>query len=545
MLRSASAALSALRKVFANADIRRAEIAWMLGYAAEWAWLVALFVYAFGIGGVPSVGLIGVARALPAGLLAPAVSSLTDRLPRRRVLLMVHAGRGGLIGLAAVSLASGAPPLPIFVIASLEGLLAVLHRPTYMALMPSLARAPEELVASNAASSTMEGVGTLIGPALGGALVAVGVVPITFAAPAAIFGLAALIVLGIRPAQALRTVRTEAGRLALLVSGVRALAEHRHAALLLGLFGAQIFVRGMLNVMLVAASIHLLGMGEEGVGYLNAAMGFGGFAGALLAMTLVGRASLAPYFSLGLVMWGSPILLIGLLPIAPVALLVLAVLGAGNAMLDIAGFTLVQRSVPNAVRGRVFGMLEAIVMVGLSAGSALAPLLVATLGLRGALVATGALLPALAIATWPKVRKTDAMSVIPARQLQLLRGVPMFGLLPLTVLEQVASDATERRFAAGTRLIAQGEMGDRFYVLEAGEAEARVDDHFARRLGAGDAFGEIALLHDVPRTATVTATTDVSAYVLDRVAFVCAVTGDRQSLAAAETLIGERMATHG
>ena len=541
MLRSLSAVISALHRVFSNSDIRRAELAWMLGYLGEWAWLVALVVFAYRVGGVAAVGLVGVARTLPAGLLAPALSSLTDRLPRHRVLSAVHTGRAALIGLAALSVWGDWSPWVVVAVAPFDGLLAVLHRPTHMALMPSLARAPDELVATNAASSTMEGFGTLIGPAIGGALVALGAVPLTFAVPSFVFLVAAVTIAGIRPAQALRLTRNGAGHWSGLSSGIRVLIERPHAALVLGLFGAQVFVRGLLNVLLVAASVQLLALGEEGVGFLNAGIGAGGLVGAMLAMALVGRARLAPSFSLGLVVWGSPILLLGLVPVAVVAVLALAVLGAGNAVLDVAGFTLVQRIVPNAVRGRVFGVLEALVMLGLSIGSALAPLLVAALGLRGALIATGALLPLLAVLTWPKVRETDALAIIPAREMELLRRVPMFRLLPLTVLEQVADDATEQTFAAGTRLIGQGEVGDRFYVLATGEAEIDVDGHVVRALGPGDSFGEIALLRDVPRTATVTAATGGSVFVLDRQAFVCAVTGDRQSMAAAEQVIGERL----
>jgi MFS family permease len=535
-------AISALRRVAANPDIRRAETAWMLSYAAEWAWLVALFVYAYGVGGVATVGLAGLVRTLPAGILAPALSSLADRLPRHRVLLGIHAGRGSLVGLAAINLAVGGPPWVVFVIAALEGLLGVLHRPTYMTLMPSLARAPEELVASNAASGTMEGIGTLVGPAVGGILIALAAPWATFAVPSATFFVAAAIVLGIRPAQQLLATPAAERGWSVMAGGIRAMIQYPHAGWLLGLFGAQIFVRGLLNVLLVGASVQLLGLGEEGVGLLTAAMGAGGFVGALLAMTLVGRARVAPFFTMGLILWGTPILIIGLLPNAGLAVLVLVVLGVGNAILDVAGFTLLQRTVPNAVRGRVFGMLESIVMLGLAAGSVVAPVMVNVLGLQGALIAAGVVLPAAAVLTWPLVRRTDDLAVIPAREMAVLRGVPMLHFLPLTVLEQIAEAAHPARFAAGSPIIRQGDAGDSFYVLAEGSAAASVDGHTVRHMQAGDSFGEIALLENVPRTATVTAETDAEAYLIDRAAFVCAVTGDRQSLAAAQDVIGERLA---
>jgi MFS family permease len=540
MMHSLTVAVSALRRAFANPDIRRAELGWMTGWAAEWAWLVALFVFAFEAGGLAVVGLVGLARTLPAALLAPAISSLTDRLPRHRVLLGVHSGRAVLIGLAALSVAADWTPLVVYVVAPLDGLLAVLHRPTHMALMPSLARSPEELVAANVASSTLEAIGILAGPVIGGLLVATDWAALTFAAPAVAFAVAAGIVIGLRPGQQIRRVAERVGRLSVLLGGVRALAAYPHAALLLSLFGAQTLVRGILSVLLVVASVELLGLGSEGVGYLNAAIGAGGLMGALTAVVLVGRARLAPPFFLGLVLWGGPILLVGLVPWAGVALLSLAVVGAGNAVLDVAGFSLIQRSVPNAVRGRVFGMLEAIVMLTVGVGAALAPLLVALLGVQGALVATGLALPVLALVSWPWVSATDAHAIIPARELALLRGVPMLRLLPLTVLEQVASDLTAVHVAAGAEVIRQGEVGDRFYIVAEGTADVSVDGRQVRRLQAGESYGEIALLRDVPRTASVTASGDLVTFMLERDAFIHAVTGDRQSMHAAEAVIAER-----
>ena len=542
MLQRLAVAVDALRRVLVNPDIRRALLAWMLGYAGEWSWLVALWVYAYQTSGVVAVGILGLARTLPAALLSPALSTITDRLPRHRVLLAIHIGRASLVGLAAIAIIAGLPPLLVYAIAPLDAFLGVLHRPTHMPLMPALARSPEELVASNVASSTFEGIGTLIGPALGGLLIATTTPAWGFAVPAVVFGMAALSVSGIHPAQALRREERHGGVLATLFGGIGALVDYPRAGLVVGLFWAQIIVRGLLNVLLVVAAVELLSVGEQGVGYLNAAIGAGGFLGVLATVTLVSRRKMAGPFAIGLVLWGTPIALIGLLPWAPAAVLFLAVLGLGNAVLDVAGFTIMQRSVPNAVRGRIFGVLESGVMLGSGIGSAVAPLLLALLDIRGALIATGLLLPALAVITWRWVARSDADAVIPERELAILRGVPMLAPLPMTILEQVASDLAVRTYQDGDRIIQQGEVGDRFYILVAGRAEAVTDGQRLREMGPGDSFGEIALIRDVPRTASVVAVGAVEAFALDCSAFLAAVCGDKRSSSAAEAVVRERLA---
>lgn len=542
MIRRLAAAGDALRRVLVNPDIRRALVAWMLGYAAEWSWLVALWVYAYQTSGVVAVGVLGLARTLPAALLSPALSTLTDRLPRHRVLLAIHLGRATLVGLAAVAIVTGMPPLVVYAIAPLDALFGVLHRPTHMPLMPALARSPEELVASNVASSTFEGIGTLAGPALGGLLVAYASPTWGFAVPALLFGIAAVSVSGIRPSQALRREARLGGLAATLFGGISALLEYPRAGLIVGLFWAQIIVRGLLNVLLVVAAVELLDVGEQGVGYLNSAIGAGGFIGVVATVTLVSRRRMAGPFAIGLVLWGTPILLIGLLPLAPAAILFLAVLGLGNAVLDVAGFTIMQRNVPNAVRGRVFGVLESGVMLGTGIGSGLAPLLLAILDVRGALIATGLLLPTLAALTWRWVARADADAVIPERELELLRGVPMLSPLPMTILEQVAGDLAEVSYADGQPIIREGEVGDRFYILASGRTSVTAGDVERAELGPGDSFGEIALVRNVPRTASVVAIGKVQAFALHRDSFCAAVSGDLRSTRAAEDVVAHRLA---
>jgi MFS family permease len=536
------AAAASMLRVIGNRDIRRSLLAWLAGNGAEWAWLVALFVYAFDSGGLAVVGLVGLARTLPAAILAPALGSVTDRFPRHRVLLVVNAGRCVMLTTATLAVLAGWSPLLVYTLAALDGLLAVLHRPAYMSMLPSLARSPDDLVGANVASSTVEAVGILGGPVLGGLLVATGATALTFAAPALLLALAAVSIGGVRPAPT-RRASSRAGVAETVFGGLRAVAAHPHAALMLGLFSVQTLVRGVLSVLIVAGAVQLLAMGQSGVGYLNAAIGAGGVAGAVAALALVGRARMAPGIVLGMVLWGLPIFAVGLAPVAVVALASLAALGAGNAILDVAGFSLLQRSVPNAVRGRVFAILESLVMLTVGIGAALAPILVDWLGVQGAWIATGLVLPLLGLASWRALARADSRAVIPARELALLRGVPMLRVLPMTVLEQLASDLEPVRFAAGEPIIRQGDVGDRFYIIDSGQVEVRIGDRIIRREGPGESFGEVALLRDVPRTAGVVAASDAELFALGREAFTSAVTGDYQSLRAADEVIDTRLAT--
>ena len=541
------AAWAALRRAMANRSIRSMQLGWLTAIAAETAFVVSLLVFAYGVGGVLLVGVAGMLRTLPAALSAPFLGMLADRLPRERVLLGVHVGRGAAIGLAAVAVAVELPAAVVFGCAVVEGMLATLHRPTTMSLLPALARSPDELVGGNVTVSVGEGLGVLTGPALGGALLLVGAPWLGFGVPAMGFGIAAVSTLAIgRSHSVAPAADIEPGaKLREALGGIRALRADRHARLLVGVVGTQTFVRGLLGVLLVAASVQLLGLGESGVGYLHSAIGAGGFIGAMVALSVILRISLSGPLGWSLAAWGLPILIVGLVPHAAVALLMMAVIGAANAVLDVSAFTLLQRNIPNRVRGRVFSVLEAVVALTIGIGSLIAPLLVELLGLRGALIATGALLPVLAIVSRSGVRAAEEAAIVPAAQMELIRGVPMFAPLPLTVIEQLAQGMVPVRFGDGQTVIVQGEAGDCWYVIVQGSVDVVHDGAKVAQLGSGDNFGEIALLRNVPRTASVVAREPLTAYRLDRSTFLAAVTGDALSVKAADSLVGERLTALG
>jgi MFS family permease len=532
----------AFQDVFANPALRRILLAFAASIVGTWAYGIAVFVYAYEQGGATAVGVVGLARWLAAAAASPFAALLGDRYDKRLVMVSSDLARVVLIGGAAVAVYLDSPPVVVYLLAALVGVAATAFRPAEAALVPTLARTPEELTAANVSASTIESIGIFGGPAIGGLLLAATGAATVFVVTAALLLVSALLLLGVRPVvEAEPEEREEESIREELLAGFRAIAGERRMRVLVGLFSAQTFVDGMLNVLIVVVALDLLDTGKAGVGFLNSAVGIGGLLGALAAAALVGRRRLAADFGLGIFIWGVPIALVAVWPNQVFALVLLGIVGIGNTLVDVSGMTLMQRAAPEEVLARVFGVLESLLLLTIALGAFVAPLLVNWLGDRGALIVAGALLPILVVPAWPRLTAIDRAARVPEEQLELLRGNPIFAPLPAPTLEQLADRLQEVRVPAGDVIVRQGEPGDRFYLIEAGTVDVAVDGRPAHELGPGDGFGEIALLRNVPRTATVTARTDAVLYALERDAFVPAVTGSGPSLSAAEGVIGMRL----
>jgi MFS family permease len=220
----------------------------------------------------------------------------------------------------------------------------------------------------------------------------------------------------------------------------------------------------------------------------------------------------------------------------------LGLVGIGVTVVDVAAVTLLQRVVPDEVLARVFGVLQTVFVATIGFGAIAAPLLVTWLGARGALIATGALLPTLSVLLWTRLRALDGVGMAPEDTLELLRSLPIFRPLPAPIIEELASKLVAVNTSAGEQVIREGDPGDRFYLIGAGEVNVHSDGRPMATLGPGDYFGEIALLRDVPRTATVEAKTHTRLYALDRDEFLSAVTGHPESAEAADAVVASRLA---
>jgi MFS family permease len=535
MSRPAQAA-AALAAAMRNPGIRRVELAWGAAIAAEWAHFVALGVFAYGAGGTVAVGIAGLARLLPAALVAPLASTLGDRFRRERFLLVTAAvGSAALCASAAVFFTTKSEAL-IFALAAVIGVSSTLFRPALQAILPSLSRTPEELIAANGATSTIESLGTLAGPLLAGVLVTVGNPGVVFAAAGATLALGALLLAPLRVEGVIQQTAARESAHELLRGGFEAV-RHGPARLILVLMAAQCFVRGCLNVLIVVAAFRVLHTGDGSVGYLTAALGVGGLLGAFGAMTLHSR-RLAGAFGVALVFWGLPIAMFAPRPYLPAALLLLAVVGAANSIEDVAGFTLLQRAVPDAALSRALGLVWGAAMGAVALGSITAPLVVAALGPRAAFAVVGGILPVVTLLLWHGLRRIDRDAAPPTAELQLVAEVPLFEPLSLVAKEHLAGKLTHVHVEPGEVVVRAGEAGDRFYIV--GEGELEITNGACGSCGSGDFFGEIALLRDVPRTATVRATSPSELFALDRDDFLAAVTHSAVR-AAGEAVADERL----
>ena len=544
------AAGAALREVVVQPELRKVQAAFAFVWIGEAALTVALGVVAFRDGGAATVGWVALLRMLPAALASPVLSAYADRMRRERVLVAVAAVRFVTIGAAALVLGAGGPTAVVYALAVVATIVFNVFRPAHSALLPALCTSTHELTSTNVVRGILDAGGALVGPALAGLLLAVGSATTVFAAASLLSLATAVVALRIRyeaPPMAQHPATAMPARRALVrdtTEGLEAAAGHRDLRLVFGLGFAQTFVRGALNVLVVVLAFELLDTGDPGVATLWAAVGAGGVVGSFGVSLLVGSRHLGAWLAVALVLWGVPIAVIGADPREAVALAMLALVGLGNAIADVPFFTLPVRMAPDAVLARVFGVFEALVAAGVALGAVATPLLIDATDERTALVAIGLLLPALAAVSWHALRAMDGRLGVRDDEIALLRRVPMLHQLPVPSVEHLASRLRHLTVRPGTAVFEQGDAGDGFYVITAGQADVVGDGAVVGTLDAGASFGEIALLRDVPRTATIraTAAADLGLLVLDRDVFLDAVCGYTVSTQAAEAAVARHLA---
>ena len=537
-----SASAAAFHDVLSLGTLRRVLSAWLLFNAAEWAIWVAILVYAYGASGPASVGLVAVAQLVPAALAAPLTARLSERMVPERALTLAYLAIGLAMAATGAAMAGGLSPLLIYALAAIVVAAYTSVRPIQTSILPALVGRAEQLTAANALSTILEGTGVLVGPLLCGVIIG-------FASPSAVYVVAGLATLGaalliggarVRRDAWVRTATvptptptpppsptpaspspTPASPVA---QGLRAVTAERSRMLAIVLLATRFGAAAAMDVLLVLAAIELLDMGGPGAGYLAAAIGLGWVLGGATTLVIVGRPRLTPLAVVGALIWGIPIVGVALVVQPLPALVLLVGAGVGLAVVDVAVRTVLQRLVTTTQLASVFGIAEGASMAGAAVGALMAGVLVAVVGLTAAIMVAGVLLPMVAVAVLRTVSRGEASVPIPFREIALLRQIPLFAPVPAPALEAAAAALVPVTMSAGTVVIRQGEVGDRFWLVDTGEVDVDQDGSVIARLGPGASFGELALIRDIPRTASVVAVTDVALFALDREAFLLTVT---------------------
>lgn len=533
-------------RVLKSPALRRVQLAFFGSTLGDWAYGIAVTVWAYGEGGAGAVGLYMALRFVVGAIAGPLGAHVADQVgSRKRYMMANDAIRAVLVATAAVVIGAGGPAFLVFGIALLAAGVGASFRAAQSGLVPQLVDDPAQLTATNAVTSNLETVAMFCGPAIGALLLAVVDVQAVFWLNALTFVWSLSLVAAVRVPVAEKAEAAadepHEGFVREVTAGFAQLGRDRDLGTVSLLAASQGVIWGALTVFMVVLSVQVLDAGARGVGYLNTVMGIGTVVGGLVVLGLVGKGRLGRDMAYGVLGWAVPLLAMAAFPSPVVAVAALAVIGLADPWVNLGLDTIPQRVAPERIISRVFAAVDSSLIAAMALGAAIAPLLVHLLGLRGSMAALGAVVAVIAVASLPRMHRLDARLAEPEHA-ALLRGIDVFAPLPPAAVEALARKLEPTSYAAGSTVVTTGDRAEGFFVILSGRVEVTRDGELLRTEGPGEYFGEIGLLRDVPRTATVTATEDTVLLGLGRSDFLAAVTGTPAATRAADAVIAERLA---
>src|SRR6478736_2160579 len=500
-MRALTPVARAVRLVGRSRRLTWAQAAWAAYITAEQGLEIALVVFAYGHGGITAAGLLAAARSAASAVTAPFTAGLGDRFDRRLVLVAAALLTSAVVACMSLAVAMAHGRWPVFVLAVVAAVVIPVYRPVQAALLPRLSDTPAQLTAANVIVSMLEGVGNLAGPAL--------------AALAALSFATALAVSRV-PSTPAAALAAGVSRTRRLLAGFATVASNPDVRVLMGTFGLSMVVWGaFFQVLVVAVAVQRLGAAEGGAGLLASAAGIGAILGAIGSAGLVGRPRLVPAMAAGVIAWSAALVALAVTTATVVAYAMVIVTGTGLVLMDVVTFTLLQRAADDRLLARVFGVLESLMRAAIGLGALTVAALASVTSLSTTLVLVGALQPVGLLVAWRGLSRVDRLAAADPARIRLLRSVELFSFLPPAELERVAGHLQRVDAESGDVLMRQGDRGDRVFLVKSGAVEVISDGFHVTDLGPGSLVGEIALLRDVPRTATVRVADPAELYALE------------------------------
>lgn len=509
-----------LRVAFANPDYRKLLAGLAISSTGDWLYGIALIAYVFEATHSPAwLAAATILRLAPYVLFGALGGVVADRFDRRLVMIWSDIIRAAaMAGLTVAALSSAPVPIAL-ALAFVSTLASTAYLPALTALTPRVV-GERDLAAANALMSSIDHIALVIGPSIGAVLLLLGSPATAFAVNGATFLVSALFVWRMQTdSRPTETSDQEATLRQRVAEGVSAITSSSEVAVLVVLVAAATFVYGGELVVLILVSERFLGLGSEGIGWLTAAVGAGGVLAAGITSRLANSSRPTLVIGGAALAASLPLSLLAFVRTPAVAVALLIVEGAGSIVLDVVSITAIQRIVPNEVAARVFGLIDSFAVAAILAGSLITPFLVTYFGLQATLLILGAVLVAILVAVLPKMRSVDRASADRMHtlgpRLDLLRALGVFAGAPQGALEALARSARERRVERGTVVLTEGEPAEDMFVVASGtlvvtsSGGGRNSTVPINELHKGDYFGEIGLIEGIPRTATVTASTEV------------------------------------
>jgi hypothetical protein len=527
-----------IRVVARNHALRRLLLAYLMMVVAEFGEWLAVIVYAYVRGGASAAGLVLILQLIPSMFLAPLITAQLAHIGVARLLAGAYAAATATLGCCGVAILVGAPVSVVYIAAIAFCLSLGVGRPLHHVLMPLVVRHPDELTSANIATSWCEGVGALLGPALAGVLISADGPGLACIALAGLC-LSTPMLARVRPLRAgAQGPGEEQGGLSDLLTAVRVTLSRPNTRALIAFPAGAAAIEGAIDILVVVLAVQILAIGPGAAGYLSAAFGAGGLLGATVAVLLAGRRLALPLAGATLI-GGLALGALALVSTVLVAVLLLALVGTARAVQSVAAQTLLQRSTPLDVIVCAFALIESMRDLGMALSALIVPLLIALGGAKAAFVGMACFALIAVLAAARRIRRIDSDASIPVVEMGMLRNMRMFSALPAAPLETLAREARYVSVHAGTAIISEGEEGDSYYAITHGSVRVTKGEREIRQLDSGDGFGEIALLHSVRRTATVTATSETTVLSISREAFLTAMHAHPATSAGAERIAGD------